>query len=142
MLSLSNVVVSLPYNTYAINFGSIINPFYTPNLPYLYKAGPCSGNSVYSGSSCKSYNCSVLNCQNCGVIKYYCDNCSSGYLLNNNQCSLASNLSNFSNSTNSTGPSNSTNSTNNNSTDTNNTNAGVINDYHSEMSPFNQMLHF
>lgn len=90
-LSLSIVVTSLPYNTYGINFGSIINPFYTPNLPFLYRAGPCSGNSLYSGGSCNSYSCSIQNCQSCGVVQTYCDNCSYGYVLSNNQCTLPSN---------------------------------------------------
>ncbi len=117
-LSIFSIFIIHTINTYGINFGSIINPFYTPNLPYLYKAGPCSGNSAYSGSLCNSYTCSILNCQNCGVIQNYCDTCSSGYILISNQCSLASNVSNSSINTNSTSSLN------------------------SEMSPFDQMLFF
>jgi hypothetical protein len=87
-LSLSRVVVTLPYNTYGLNFGSIVNPFYTPNLPYLYKAGPCTGNSIYSGGSCINYTCSVQYCLSCGVIQSSCSICLSGYQLNSNQCYL------------------------------------------------------
>ena len=86
-MGMSFVTSQLPYNTYALNFGSAFDPFYIPGMPYLYKASSCSGNSQMVGSVCVNYSCSVVNCLSCPINSALCSTCNGGFSLSTNLCS-------------------------------------------------------
>lgn len=84
-LSLNSMVQILPYNTYKLLFNYYFpnnNVFYIPNLPYIYKAGECLGQSKLVNMSCIEYNCSVGNCSYCPISPFVCSICINSFVLN------------------------------------------------------------
>jgi hypothetical protein len=122
--------VTLPYNKYVIVLGSIINAFYIPGQPYLYKGSACSGQTQLQGSACVAYNCSDGNCPSCPISSSLCSACNTGFLLEQNYTCSLSNTGNVTNSTTNSTYANTTNPANNTNTD--NSSSNSINEFTGE----------
>ena len=77
-ISLVNVTVTLPNKTYGLVLGSYMNLFFIVGGPYFYRAGSCTGQSIWNWTinNCSSFSCSDSKCLSCPVNTSTCGVCS------------------------------------------------------------------